>query len=145
MGQLVAILPEGGAFYFVLRDGGLWMYLNDGHLFGFGSSPKYKTSDCSGTAYLSTSSDQFTPAQFAALVGGPFRLVFRTLNAGTFGAATAWKGTTTTETIASSTSIYELNDSTGVCQLDSSSFTGTLVALEQITAPPDFTGPLTIG
>ena len=145
VGQLVGILPEGGAFYFVLRDGGLWMYLNDGHLYGFSSSPKFKTNDCTGTAYLSTTSSQFTPATFAALVGGTFRVVFRTLNAGVFGTSTAWKGTATTETIASSTSLYEFDNATGTCQLDTSSFTGTLVALEQVTAPPDFTGPLGIG
>jgi hypothetical protein len=145
VGQMVSIFPEGGAIYFVLRDGGLWTYLGDGHLYGFGSSPTFKTNDCTGTAYLSSSSSQFKPETLAALVGGPFRVVFRTLNAGDFGTAMAWKGTATTEKITSAISTYELNDTTGACELDSSSFTGILVALEQTTAPPDFVGPLAIG
>lgn len=145
VGQFVGFFPEGGAIYFVLRDGGVFTYIGDGHLLGLGGSPSFKTNDCTGTAYLSTTSSQFSPATFAGLVGGPFRIVFRTLSAGAFGTPKAWKGTSNTETIGSSTSLYELNSSTGVCQLDTSTFTGTLVALEPVTAPPDFTGPLTVG
>jgi hypothetical protein len=143
VGQLLGVFPEGGAIYVVLRDGGIFFYLGSGQLFSFGTSPTFNATDCSGTAYVRVSSG-FTTAMFAALIGGPFRIVFRTVSAGTFGPPTAWKGTSSSESVTS-TQLYRRNSTTGVCETDGPVFTGDLVALDQVTAPPDFTGPLTIG
>jgi hypothetical protein len=144
VGQLLGVFPEGAAIYIVFRDGGYWFYLGSGQLFSL-FSPEFKTNDCSGTAYLTqSSSSNFSAAQFAALIGGPFRIVFRTLNAGTFGTPTAYKAAGATEP-ATSLQLYSRNGQTGTCTADGSTFTGTLAALQVVPAPPDFTGPLTIG
>jgi hypothetical protein len=143
VGQLLGVVPEGGAIYFVLRDGGLFFYLGSGQLFSLSQSPDWKTSDCSGTAYVRGSSS-VTADTLAKLVGGLYRVVFRTNSAGTFGPPTAWKGHGTTESVVS-TQLYERNSTTGVCQTDGAPFTGDLALLDEVPAPPDFTGPLTIG
>ena len=142
VGQLLGVIPEGGAIYSILRDGGVWLYLGSGQVYPL-TSPNWKTSDCSGTAYLRVSSPFSTPT-FVALIGGPFRMVFRTVSAGTFGTPSAWTGSGAFESVVS-TQLYERNNSTGVCQTDGSPFTGDLATLADVAAPPDFIGPLTIG
>ena len=142
VGQLLEVLPSGGQIWSILRDGGSWLYLGSGQVYPLGS-PNFKANDCSGTAYLRVSSP-FSAATFVALIGGPFRMVFRTINAGVFGPATAWAGSGASESVVS-TQLYEHNSTTGVCQADGPVFTGDLAALTTVTAPPDFTGPLNIG
>ena len=144
VGQLLGVFPEGGAIYIVLRDGGYWFYLGSGQLYGL-FTPKFKANDCSGTAYLTNSStSDFSAAQFVALIGGPFRVVFRTLNMGTFGTPSAYKANGATEP-ATAVQLYDRDNTTGTCGASGSPFTGTLAALDPVQAPPDFTGPLTIG
>ena len=143
VGRFLGLIPEGGAVYSVERDGGYWFYLGSGQVFSFGS-PTWKTSDCSGTAYLRNSSSSFSAATFALLVGGPFRVSFRTLSAGVFGPPSAWKGTGASETLGVATQLYRRDSTTGVCAADGGPTTGNLAALTPVDAPPDFAGPLAI-
>lgn len=142
VGQFMGTIPEGVPLYTVLRDGGLYIYLGSGQLLPI-TNIDYKTNDCSGTAYMQ-GSNQFAPSIFALLVSGPFRAVFRTSSGGTFGPASVFTGHGTTENV-SSVQLYEHNSSTGICQTDGAPVTGYLAPLDPIAAPPDFTGPLTIG
>ncbi len=45
----------------------------------------------------------------------------------------------------SATQLYRRNSNTGNCETDGAPFTGDLFFLDATPAPPDFTGPLTIG
>jgi hypothetical protein len=142
VGQFLGIFPEEGLIYSVLRDGGSFFYLGSGQLFSTGS-PDWKTSDCTGTAYLKVSSSFDTPT-FVKLIGGLFRTVFRTQSGTTLGASSAWKGGGASESVVT-TQMYRRNSTTGACQTDGGLYTGDLATLADVTAPPDFTGPLTIG
>ncbi len=142
VGQFMGLLPQGVPFYAVLRDGGFFYYLGSGQVYPIGS-PNWKTSDCSGTAYMGGSSG-LGSASFALLVSGPFRMAFRTVSAGAFGPTSAWKGRGTTEAVVN-VQLYDRDSSTGACQLDGGLYTGDLAPLDPVAAPPDFTGPLTVG
>jgi hypothetical protein len=142
VGQFMGVIPEGVPFYTVLRDGGLYFYLGSGQVYPIGS-PDWKTIDCSGTAYLKGGTS-FSAGTLALLVGGPFRIIFRTSSAGTFGPTSAWKGHGTTEAVVT-TQLYRRNSTTGVCETDGGVYTGDIAPLDPVTAPPDFGGPLTIG
>jgi hypothetical protein len=141
VGQLLGVLPEGGTFYSILRDGGIYLYAGSGQVYPLGS-PNWKTSDCTGTAYLRVSPG-FTTPNFVAFVGGPFRMVFRATSTATFGPTSAWKGAGSSEAVVA-TQLYRLNN-TGTCVTDGPLYTGDLAVLTSVTAPPDFVGPLTIG
>lgn len=145
VGALVGFLPQGFPFYSVLREGGVFQYLGSGEAFSLGSPPpKWKANDCSGTAYL-TASGSLTPATWAKLFSGPFRTLFRTLSpAGVFGPTSAWKGSGALEAVVA-TQLYSRNSTTGVCAPDGGAFSGDLVRLDPVPAPPDFVGPLTLG
>lgn len=146
VGPLVSVFPSGGAIYFVLRDGGVYTYLGSGELFSLGGNPDFKTPDCSGTAFIKYSpAGTFTLATSVKLFGGTFRVVFRTNSAGTFGPASAWKGHGTSENVAVAIQLYKRDSTTGVCAADGAPFTGDLIVLDSVPAPPDFVGPLTIG
>ncbi len=142
VGRFLGLFPEGPTLIFVEIDGGSYMFLPNGTLFSIGGgSPSFKTSTCDGTAYLQSSSAQTT--QFiTGSAGGPSRLVYRPIQP-TFGPASAWKFSTTTEAV-NALPMWELND-TGACVPDPPNFTGTLVTLERVTAPLDVPGPLKIG
>ena len=145
VGQFLGSFPVEGAIYFVLRDGGIYTYVGSGRLFPLGGgSPDFKTSGCTGQAYIQVSSSSFTTQEFVKLIGGPFRFVFRTISSGVFGPAMAWKANGSTEGI-SSVQLYHFDSTTGACVTDGAPTTGTLASLDSVTAPPDFTGPLTIG
>lgn len=145
VGQFVAVLPQPYPIYIVGRDGGYWFYLGSGHLYGIGGSPKWKTADCSDTAYLEAGSGSLSTPVLLMLVGGPFRWVFRTLSSGTFGTSSAWKAKGTVETLGAPTQLYERDTSTGTCGPESGMATGDLFPLDSVTAPPDYAGPLVIG
>jgi hypothetical protein len=141
--------PGGGlTFYTVLRNGGIYTYFPNGSLLPSGalsgSSPVFKTSDCSGLAYipLSGAPPPGIVNFYKGLFTGPFRLVYRTSSGGPdFGPARAWKSNGATENIAAPLDLYEL-DSAGACVLDQAGFTGTLFRFVAAAAPPDFKGPL---
>ena len=65
------------------------------------------------------------------------------LNPYTGGAARAWKSSGTTQPVTT-TQLYR-RDNAGTCGTDGGPFTGDLVAMDEVAAPPDFVGPLTIG
>jgi hypothetical protein len=143
VGQFLGVVPEGVPIYSVWRDGAYWYYLGDGHLYPL-VGPRFKTSDCSGTAYLpNASSSQFNDATFQLLISGPFRAVYRINDAELFGTPTAYAASGATEP-ATSVQLYSF-DNTGGCNAAGGPVTGTLFALQVVPAPPDFTGPLTIG
>lgn len=143
VGQFLGLVANGIPFYSVLRDGGFFYYLGSGQAYPLGS-PDWKTSDCTGTTY-SKGISSFNAASLSLLFTGPFRMTFRTLSAtGVFGPTSAWKGRGTTEAVAA-TQLYRRNGTTGVCETDGSPYTGDLGPLDPISAPPDFTGPLTFG
>ncbi len=142
VGKLIGIFPAGGVVYMVQRNGAQYMYLGSGELFTLGGgSPNFKTIDCTGPAYLSSSG---TPAQTARLlkvVGGPFRFVYRTTDDGfPVGPARAWKSAGAFEPVLNM-QLYELN-ATGACVPDGALFTGNLINLVEVKAPPDFKGQL---
>jgi hypothetical protein len=143
VGQLLDVVPEGLPVYTVWRDGAIWYYLGDGHLFPL-VGPRFKASDCSGTAYLPNGAGtQFSDAAFQTLISGPFRAVYRIANAELFGTPTAYAASGATEP-ATAIQLYSF-DNTGACNATGGPVTGTLFALQEVPAPPDFTGPLTIG
>jgi hypothetical protein len=143
VGQLVGVVPEGVPVYTVWRDDAIWYYLGDGHLASI-VGPRFKASDCTGTAYLANGAGtQFSDATFQTLISGPFRAVYRIANAEQFGTPTAYAASGVTEP-ATSVQLYSF-DNTGACNPSGGPVTGTLFALEVVPAPPDFTGPLTIG
>ena len=142
VGQYMGLIPEGVPFYAVLRDGGFYYYIGSGQVYPLGS-PDWKLNDCSGTAYFKGGTS-FSSTTLPLLVGGPFRMIFRTLSAGAFGTASAWKGRGTIETVAA-TQLYRRNGTTGLCETDGAPYTGDIAPLDSVTAPPDFVGPLTVG
>ena len=128
-------------------QGGLYIYYPSGQLFpssAFGGpTVSFKTPDCSGTAYFQ--GGWIPPGLLASLVGSAWRFVNRAITPPfTFGPATAWKLTTTTENIAVATQLKK-RDTNGACINDGAPFTGTLITLAETPAPPDGVGPLTVG
>lgn len=78
------------------------------------------------------------------LAGGPSRIVFRETDAMDPGPIRAWQFSTASENVAGQ-NLWEL-DSDGTCDPTSSSpYTGVLAELDSVPAPPDGSGPLTIG
>src|SRR3954447_14571367 len=142
VGQLLTVFSEGGLRYLVLRDGGVWEYLGSGELNSYTGGPDFTTADCTGTAYLSVP-NAFTKQTWLALIAGSYRVTYRTASSGVFGTPTAWKSSGTTQPVTA-TQRYR-RDSTGACETDGGPFTGDLVVMDEVTAPPDFAGPLTIG
>lgn len=133
----------------VQYQGGLYIYYPSGQLVplsslgGGASTVNFKTADCSGTGYFQGGS--IPPALLASFVGSAWRFVNRPITPPfTFGPATAWKLTTTTENIAVATQLKK-RDTGGACVNDGAPFTGTLITLAETPAPPDGVGPLTIG
>lgn len=128
-------------------QGGLYIYYPSGQLFPSGSfggpTVSFKTPDCSGTAYFQGGG--IPPGLLTSLVGSAWRFVNRTITPPfTFGPATAWKLTATTENIAVATQL-KMRDTSGACINDGAPFTGTLITLAETPAPPDGVGPLTVG
>ena len=72
---------------------------------------------------------------------GPTRVVYRP-SSPTLGPTSAWAFTATTEN-AVNVQTYALNNA-GFATAEAGLFTGTLITLQQVTAPPDVPGPLTI-
>lgn len=140
LGQFMGLVPSGFPIFLVQREGGFFYYYPSGQLLGIGS-PSWKTSNCQGTAYLEAGS-AFEVQVFAALVGGPFRTVYRS-SAGALGAPSAWKMGGVAEALVN-VQLYRRNSS-GVCETDGPPSSSTIVSLEQITPPPDVPGPLTVG
>jgi hypothetical protein len=142
-GAIVGTLVGQDAISFdVLRDGGLYHYTNAGLLLP-ASALLFKADTCLGTPYTIAGPEYGTPAQIAQTFGGRFRVVFRSISgAGGYGPAGVWKGTGDVTASAAQT-LYRVSPTTGVCssaQVDSS-----LIRLDPIPAPPDFTGPLVAG
>jgi hypothetical protein len=142
VGQLLTVFSEGGLHYLLLRDGEVWDYLGSGQLNPYTGGPDFTTADCTGTAYL-TVPNAYTKQTWLALIAGSYRVTYRTANSGVFGAPRAWKSSGTTQPVTA-TQLYR-RDNTGTCETDGGPFTGDLVVMDEVAAPPDFAGPLTIG
>lgn len=140
VGQFVGLIPEGFSLYLVLRDGGAYVYIENGQIYPLGESPSFKTNTCNGTAYMKSSSAAQTSV-LLSLVGGSTRFVYRATNP-VFGPTSAWKLAGPSELV--NMQLYKLNDS-GACVADGGAYNGTLVTLASVTAPPDVPGLLTIG
>jgi hypothetical protein len=142
----------------VYRDGGLWTYLGSGLLggiSGFGGGggigggglyTLYTNSSCTGskayTPLLGLSSDVFL-----SVFGGAYRVVERAATGLlTAGPAKAFKVTRTAEILAANTQTWVVDPGSGACApaMNDPDAVGVIV-LEQVPAPPDFVGPLTIG
>ena len=130
-------------FFQVNFQGGLYVYYPSGQLIPINQADvNYKTVDCTGPAYFQASAG-ILPL-LLGMVGGPTRFTSRTLTPPfTFGPTTAWKFTSTTETV-SSKQLY-IRQQNGTCATDGGVYTGGLMLLEETPAPPDGVGPLTIG
>jgi hypothetical protein len=141
LGKFLGIYPAGLPIISVLIDGGAYLYYPDGKVLPLGgASPSFKTNTCNGTPYVESTSAQ-TTAFLVGSVGGPTRVVYRP-SSPTLGPTSAWAFTATTEN-AVNVQTYALNNA-GVCTAEVGLFTGTLITLQQVTAPPDVPGPLTI-
>jgi hypothetical protein len=142
VGKFRGVFPSGGAIYVVERAGGLYIYFGSGSLYPTGS-PSFINPDCSGSAYLTSSSGLASTLMLLKMVGGTFRYVFRTSSGGTLGPSKAWKSAGTFQSVVA-VPTYRLNGTTGLCELDSPGFNGDLIAMQPVAAPPDFIGPLAI-
>jgi hypothetical protein len=141
LGKLLGLFPAGYALMMVEVDGGSYMYAPNGTVYPFGaSSPSFKTNTCGGTGYVKASSPQYTQLVIGS-VGGPTRIVYRKTEP-TYGAVFAWAFTANTEVV--NQVLYQFN-ATGACVADAAVYNGTVVALQQVPAPLDVPGPLTIG
>ncbi len=141
LGKFLGTYPAAVPIFSVLIDGGAYLYYPDGKVLPLGgTSPSFKTNVCSGTPYTQSTSAQ-TTAFLVGAAGGPTRVVYRPTTP-TFGPTSAWAFTATTEN-AVNLQLYSLNSS-GVCTAAGALFTGTLITLQQVTAPPDVPGPLTV-
>ncbi|MFA4927952.1 MAG: hypothetical protein WC558_05510 [Patulibacter sp.] len=135
-------------------DGGIYSYLESGHLFGgsFGSvgvpfSPFFYDAACAGPAYMS--SDASNASFMALFAGGAARIVHRYATGPSLDSlapARVWKLTTTTSVVSAGfPPVYAL-DGFGVCAAASSPAVGSVMfALESVPAPPDGVGRLVIG
>lgn len=154
VGTLVGTSEAGPyAIFQVLRNGGIYNYMGGGALFptdltSGGAFPvNYKTADCSGKAYITSAG--FPPASFVNLLKnalrGQFRAVNREFTGSGFGTPKAFTGDGTTENVAVAITTYEINSS-GICVVDTASFTGILYGMRVVSIPKpiDFTGPLRI-
>jgi hypothetical protein len=142
VGKLLGVFPGGGTIYIVQRNGAQYFYLGSGEVFTIGGgSPSYTTPDCSGPAYLSNTASPAETANLLRVIGGPFRIVFRTTTGGfPTGPTRAWKSAGTfIPAVAVQT--YELDPTSGLCVIDSV-VNGNLINLTEVPAPPDFDGPL---
>ena len=140
VGRFMGLYPMGLNIMFVLVDGGLYTYLGDGRVVPLGGgSPNFTAMDCSGQAFIPSSSPPNTQLLVGA-AGGPTRIVYRKSNPA-LGPTSAWAVTATTQVI--NQAIYKRDD-TGACIADGS-HNGTIVMLQSVTAPLDVTGPLTVG
>ena len=144
LGTLVGVLPSGLPIFQVLVDGGIYTYYPSGQLFPSSSlSPSFKNNSCDGTAYVESPAE-ISEQLISKLVGGPTRIVYRTTSGPNLGPISAWQFSSATESVVGQ-NMWE-RDETGACvPTTSSPFTGVLTALEPVPAPPDGTGPLTIG
>ncbi len=141
LGRFLGTYPSGLPIFSVLVDGGAYLYYPDGKVLPLGgTSPYFKTNICTGTAYTQSTSPQ-TTALFMDSAGGPSRVVYRPTTP-TFGPTSAWAFTKTTENVVN-LQMYSLNNA-GVCTASVGLFTGTLLTLQPVTAPPDVPGPLTV-
>ncbi len=118
-------------------QGGTYMYLGDGRLIPNGSSPRFIDGTCLGAAYVPIPASDLS--LYLSTVGGPGRLVYRATTP-VWQAPKAYKLTSTL--LAHSGATWEWNAS-GTC-VAAAPYTGTLVALEQVPAPADGVGPLTV-
>jgi len=161
LGLFAGFASLGLPIYQVLVDGGLYYYLPSGQLFpvplllGLSSSsysPLFLDAACAGTAYAAAP-DADSATFLQSFLGGAARFVFRTgagssgpLPTTTFdlGPASAWK-LTTTHSPATAAATWTLDDTTGACEASGSTFTGELIALASVPAPPDGVGPLSVG
>lgn len=142
LGQYAAVFSEGIVVIMVIRDGGLYSYLENGQAFPFGSpSPSFTDATCAGIAYEKTSGSE--TQQLLAAAGGMARYQYRPTTP--MGPSRAWKVAGTSLTIPGpGQTLYSL-DSAGSCNPDSSPYIGDLVTLSAVAPPPDVPGLLTIG
>jgi hypothetical protein len=143
LGKFLGVFPQGLTLLSVEIDGGAYTYLPNGLLFTsfMSDSPRYKTNDCTGTAYL-TSSSAITTQFLTGSAGGPSRVAYRKTDP-TYGPPQAWEFTSTSEN-AVALQLYR-RDKTFTCLPEAAVYNGTLVVLSPVPAPPDVPGPLTIG
>jgi hypothetical protein len=147
VGKLVGVgyVPGGLTTLNILRNGGIYTYTFGGMLFpssgSSGFSLAFKTSDCSGPAYVPFSGTPEFKALLRAQLGGSFRVTARDVTPFGLSPTKAWKFSGATEEVAAPTDLYERSFD-GTCVLDQAGFTGTLFRFASVPAPPDFKGPL---
>lgn len=142
-GNGTVIGPTVGG-YNILVDGGIYEYRPDGRLAST-DTVYFRDANCTGTAYVATVANaQWMVDELTARAGSQLRVVYRPNSPN--GPARAWAYTSQTQFISSET-LHYLNDdpSDGQCRARGSQSTGTLMALQSVTPPPDYSGPLIIG
>ena len=153
IGSFAGVRASGGlgnfAYSVLGADGGLYDYLPTGQVMPTaGFVPlAFKDSACTGPAFIVTSEPPSD--MILAMLGGPFRLVVRSVDevALTFGPARAWKVTTNLSFVpANPPTFYGLMEDGTCVAFPGQPIPGDfLVALANAPTPPDGVGMLTIG
>ncbi|HNE89110.1 MAG: hypothetical protein U0R27_07990 [Candidatus Nanopelagicales bacterium] len=118
-------------------QGGTYMYLGDGRLVPSGSSPRFIDAACASKPYAPAAASD-VPV-YLSTVGGPGRLVYRP-TVPVWQTSRSFKMTSTLR--AHNAALWAFNEQ-GTC-VAAGAYNGTLLELEEVPAPPDGVGPLTI-
>lgn len=136
VGEALSVSALGPYPLFSVRiEGGVFTYLGNGWLYPLNPTVEYDNAACAGTPFIESSD----PILTGFIVNDPsFRAVYRVLSPAV-GPATAWKATGQKTAVVAAANWY-FNES-GTCTAGAA-FTGDRIALTQVSAPPDWTGPL---
>ncbi|HRY09023.1 MAG: hypothetical protein H6526_04940 [Actinobacteria bacterium] len=117
-------------------QGGNYTYMPDGRLIP-STSPRFIDATCAGKGYVAVAATD-TP-MYLNTVGGPGRLVYRA-TVPVWQTAKAYK---LTSTLRAHNAVTWQLDGAGTCAV-TAVYNGTLIELEEVPAPPDGAGPLTV-
>ncbi len=136
VGRSLGVYAPAIAVFSVLIDGGQYSFYGSGLLLPSYSSPYFDNASCAGTGYLSVSDlETMNPA----LKLTQLRLVYRAGSGSSIGPSRAFKLAGTSRGVLN-TVLWRL-DTGGTCQAVPP-YSGYLLELTEIPAPPDRPGPL---
>jgi hypothetical protein len=136
VGQSVGSFPAPITIFPVLRDGGLFIYYPNGLLVPLSATPYFDNPSCTGVPFLAIDNSF---ERDAIIQDSTARVVYRAINGGSIGPASAYKPDGTSISVVNQAR-WVLDDS-AVCQAQSD-FAGYRLPLASVPAPPDFKGPL---
>ncbi|MEI2644219.1 MAG: hypothetical protein V9G10_18445 [Candidatus Nanopelagicales bacterium] len=141
LGKLLGLYPAGITILFVEINGGIFLYTSNGQVLPLASqSADFLNNTCTGTPVLQASSTE-TERLFTQSAGGPARVTYRQMTPA-LGVIRSWAFTTTAQSV--NQQLYKW-DSSNNCVPDGAVYNGRVVVLQEVAAPQDVPGPLTIG